>query len=1061
MKTSRIVAIGLCALMLASSFAVLNLGRQTGETPPVVDSLPANEKTAWPKVNKVTLCQDFTGWTCGPCHTYKPYLDGAINTYTGGYLVNVAPAMNHVYWPAPYYTDPIWMYQKVKHNASFMYFGVQGVPDTFISGVEKGSSTSTATIQGWFDADRAAGSSIALSTSGYLNTATGAGYIKLHAECVAPLTHTDQRLMIYLWENNITRTLNGDAPPYPNADTDMTWAVWDIFPDENGISVSLKNPGDYYDGVVNFNCPSGVTMAQMGITTFVRDWPTKAVEQAAVELFAKPYAKLVSPDPSTLNQLYTGPISVNWNAIDTQNGASVTINLDYSTNNGTSWTNIVTGIANSPPYSWTPTGIDSANVWLRVTSTDSQGRTNQDRSMQYFSIDMTANNRWYLQTQANFVSGKKDLDMKPLERPGFSYWDQGLNPPQTTISAGSPGDSVIQSYASAYQAPSSMNVAGDWSFSMWGKGNLSVPLPTANLFARVYATDGTTPRLLFTTGYDDENVGAFTNFHNFAWMHTAPSATLNTGERVQVDIVSHTTVASPTAKFDWQLRSEFTQNNTGTKTNNYTVLAAQDGTVETLTEVLINPNTPIVFQNFTETAFPPTGWAQSGTAANPAIWSRRTTTTAGGSAPAEARLTYVNQNNALGWRLYCGPFSTVGMTSLTLTWKEFIDSYSTGYTLRVQTSNSASGPWTNSPWSFTGAAGTWGPRTSTATLTSNLNNANTFFCFWLTGNCYNINYWYVDDVILQQTASTSALEQRYTISVPTGETTYTFSAYGSRPTTADADNFAIDWSTTGSTWTNMVTINAVSNAWYNYTFPVAPGIATFYLRVRDTVRTVGSTTLSSVSIDKMYVFSNAPNRMTLGYDAYVHPSYVDPTLNPGAPTSAWANIPVVAGWNLISVPIVGPTTMPAALTDLNGTIVQWDRAMWYNPRTPADPWKQYNAAWASSLNDLTAVNNTMGVWLHVTTANDGVISVGGLAYTMPTSTAISLKMGWNLIGFPSDDTTFTVANLISAVTTVTIVERYDGGATYLSSAMLTTDTFAQGKAYWVYTTTDGSWTKNW
>ncbi len=182
---------------------------------------------------------------------------------------------------------------------------------------------------------------------------------------------------------------------------------------------------------------------------------------------------------------------------------------------------------------------------------------------------------------------------------------------------------------------------------------------------------------------------------------------------------------------------------------------------------------------------------------------------------------------------------------------------------------------------------------------------------------------------------------------------------------------------------------------------------------------------------------------------------------PGS-TEYWANIAVVAGWNLISVPIVGTTTLPAALTDLNGTIVQWTRVMWYNPRTPADPWKQYNTAWASSLNDLTAVNNTMGVWLFVTTANDGIITVGGTGYTRPTSTNIVLKAGWNLVGFPSDDAAFTVANLKGACPSVTLVEQYNSGQTYLTLAMADATAFAQGKAYWVFNNgADTTWTKAW
>jgi hypothetical protein len=171
----------------------------------------------------------------------------------------------------------------------------------------------------------------------------------------------------------------------------------------------------------------------------------------------------------------------------------------------------------------------------------------------------------------------------------------------------------------------------------------------------------------------------------------------------------------------------------------------------------------------------------------------------------------------------------------------------------------------------------------------------------------------------------------------------------------------------------------------------------------------------------------------------------------------WQNITVAAGWNLVSVNITGTTTLPAALTDLTGGVV-WSRVMWYNANDAVDPWKQYNTAWASSLNDLTAVTTSMGVWVFVTTVGDGQICVGGTAYTKPATTGITLYPGWNLVGFPSDDTTYTVANLKGSYPTVTIVEQYDGGATYLTSTMADATAFAADKGYWVY---NGGGTTTW
>jgi len=201
------------------------------------------------------------------------------------------------------------------------------------------------------------------------------------------------------------------------------------------------------------------------------------------------------------------------------------------------------------------------------------------------------------------------------------------------------------------------------------------------------------------------------------------------------------------------------------------------------------------------------------------------------------------------------------------------------------------------------------------------------------------------------------------------------------------------------------------------------------------------------------------------YDYGTTQSNLAPYIGTGVPVSVTANIPVVAGWNLVSIPIIATDTrLPYALTDTvnaGAGLVQWDRAMWYNPATPADVWKQFNKNWNAVLNDLKNAPNTAGVWLYVTTVGDGIITVGGTNYTTPATTGITLKLGWNLVGFPSDDTTYTVATLKGAYTSVTMVEQFDGAQTYKTIAMADATAFAQGKAYWVYSNADTTWNKAW
>ena len=176
-------------------------------------------------------------------------------------------------------------------------------------------------------------------------------------------------------------------------------------------------------------------------------------------------------------------------------------------------------------------------------------------------------------------------------------------------------------------------------------------------------------------------------------------------------------------------------------------------------------------------------------------------------------------------------------------------------------------------------------------------------------------------------------------------------------------------------------------------------------------------------------------------------------------TGASCAIHVIAGWNLISIPMApDDVSLPNSLQDDDGGVV-WTRVMWYNPSTSADPWKQYNTAWAQSLNDLATVDNTMGVWLYVADAGDGYLNlVGG----DQVATTMTLKAGWNLIGYPAaDDSWFTVGDLKSYCTVIAAVEGFSAAAEYRTELLPDSRVLKCCEGYWVYATSDASMLVNW
>ncbi|HRK01794.1 MAG TPA: hypothetical protein PLH57_03955, partial [Oligoflexia bacterium] len=98
---------------------------------------------------------------------------------------------------------------------------------------------------------------------------------------------------------------------------------------------------------------------------------------------------IVITEPDNSDALKGGAnFDVTWTATDT-NMAANTITIDYSTDSGTNWTNIVTNTANDGTYTWAVPALNTANVQVRITAVDSLGNSDNENSTGNF-IDSTA-----------------------------------------------------------------------------------------------------------------------------------------------------------------------------------------------------------------------------------------------------------------------------------------------------------------------------------------------------------------------------------------------------------------------------------------------------------------------------------------------------------------------------------------------------------------------------------------------------------------------------------------------------------------------------------------------
>jgi len=161
------------------------------------------------------------------------------------------------------------------------------------------------------------------------------------------------------------------------------------------------------------------------------------------------------------------------------------------------------------------------------------------------------------------------------------------------------------------------------------------------------------------------------------------------------------------------------------------------------------------------------------------------------------------------------------------------------------------------------------------------------------------------------------------------------------------------------------------------------------------------------------------------------------------------NIDLEMGWNLISIPLeMSNTSIENVLSSIAG---QWDYVQYYDSTAPADPWKTYATFKPAMLNDLWFIDNTMGFWIHM--ANSATLTVYG---TMPASTNIQLWAGWNLIGYPSFNTTTTIADALVG-TNYDGVEGFDAAQPYRLIPLADTYVMTPGEGYWVHVPSDVVW----
>lgn len=153
-------------------------------------------------------------------------------------------------------------------------------------------------------------------------------------------------------------------------------------------------------------------------------------------------------------------------------------------------------------------------------------------------------------------------------------------------------------------------------------------------------------------------------------------------------------------------------------------------------------------ENFTTSAFPAC-WMQKNEGGITNRWTISNSSNAGGTSY-ELKATKVANTNALS-RLLLPPLNTADYDTLMLCFKHFVHASSTGtsVTLKLQISSDGN-TWTDAGWSITPGSTNIGPEEICVKIADNITQEYTHIAFVITGDMNKFNYWYVDNISLQE-----------------------------------------------------------------------------------------------------------------------------------------------------------------------------------------------------------------------------------------------------------------------------------------------------------------------
>jgi hypothetical protein len=159
------------------------------------------------------------------------------------------------------------------------------------------------------------------------------------------------------------------------------------------------------------------------------------------------------------------------------------------------------------------------------------------------------------------------------------------------------------------------------------------------------------------------------------------------------------------------------------------------------------------------------------------------------------------------------------------------------------------------------------------------------------------------------------------------------------------------------------------------------------------------------------------------------------------------------GWNLISLNHeLEDSSLTSVFKSISG---EYDAVQVYDATDVNDHWKHYKITKPLELNDLSEVDHTKGIWIHITNPLGAKFTYVG---TQPKrNPQIILYEGWNLVSYPSLCTRDrdVALNHLTFGTDINVIQWYDpstGWHNVESGEMMVV-----GRGYWMHSSVNTVW----